>query len=315
MRARLLIPFAFLAVLASCSDGESGSQGGEMQSFDVAEQPLASRSPESSPSSPASPVEVALPQIAYVYSYTFRLPSDAVGQTQERHVELCERLGPARCRVIDLKRSAGSGDYVAGSLKLQVAAPVARAFGNQIVETATGAGAETVDRGIAAEDLSKQIVDTAARIRTKEVLVDRLTTLLETRSGNIAQAVEAERAINGAQEELEQARSWLAEMRGRVAMSTFEINYQSGAPLGGGFSDPLREAFAGIGALFGRSLALIITLIAAILPWALLLALLGWLYRLLASRLRRGHDDGSVDREAGDQDEADSSPPSGAVPG
>lgn len=286
MRTSFPIALLLVAALAACGspNREASSQSGTAMKLDLPEESPAA---EAAPAQQGgAPVEVALPQIAYTYSYTFRLKSDAVTNIQERHAKMCEALGPARCRVVDLKRSAGSGDYVTGSLKLQVAAPIAGRFGEELVASAAAAEGETIDRGIAAEDLSKQIIDTSARIKTKEILVERLTKLLETRSGNIAQAVEAERAINGAQEELEQGRAWLTEMRGRVAMSTFEIGYQSGAPLGGGFNDPVREAFAGVGEMTGRSLAIAITLVAAILPWALLLALILWLYR----RFRRRRD-------------------------
>ncbi|MGS1016816.1 DUF4349 domain-containing protein [Allosphingosinicella humi] len=295
MRTSLPVALLFVAALAACgrSNHEAVSQSGEAKLDIAAESPASEPAPAQQG---GAPVEVALPQIAYTYSYTFRLRSDAVTSIQERHAKMCEALGPARCRVVDLKRSAGSGDYVTGSLTLQVAAPIAGRFGEELVANAAAVEGETIDRGIAAEDLSKQIIDTSARIKTKEILVERLTKLLETRSGNIAQAVEAERAINGAQEELEQARAWLAEMRGRVAMSTFQIEYQSGAPLGGGFSDPIREAFAGVGEMTGRNVAIAITLVAAILPWALLLALTLGLYRRF--RKPREAEDDVADAEA-----------------
>ena len=298
MRTSFPVALLLIAALAACnnSNQEASSQSGTTMKFDVAEEPPAS---EATPAQTGgAPVEVALPQIAYTYNYTFRLRSDAVTNIQERHAKMCEALGPARCRVVDLKRSAGSGDYVTGSLTLQVAAPIAGRFGEELVASAAAAEGETIDRGIAAEDLSKQIIDTSARIKTKEILVERLAKLLETRSGNIAQAVEAERAINGAQEELEQARAWLAEMRGRVAMSTFQIGYQSGAPLGGGFSDPIRDAFAGVGEMTGRNVAIAITLVAAILPWALLLALALWLYRRFRKPREAEAEDDVADAEA-----------------
>lgn len=266
MTYRLFLTLAGALLLAGCGAQQEGAgTTSEQEFFDVAEAPAPG-------SGTARPTAAVLPQIAYTYGYRFRLASDAVSGIQEKHLDLCEKLGPARCRVVDLQRSASSGDYVSGSLKLAVAAPIARQFGQQLVSTATEAGGETLDRGITGEDLSKQIVDTDARIRIKEALVERLTVILQTRSGNIAQAVEAERAVNAAQEELEQARAWLAEMRTRVAMSMFEIDYESGAPLGGGFSEPVRDAFASVGQLFGRSLAFIILLVAFILPWLLVAA-------------------------------------------
>jgi hypothetical protein len=297
MRRQLFL--VALTLTAACSQGgEDSVANPELRSFDVAEEPPPATSAPGAGGGQAdagTAVQVAMPKIAYTYRYTFRLSSDAVASIQEKHLALCQSLGPARCRVVDMRRSASSGDYVEGTLKLQVAAPVAREFGERLVSAATKDGAETIDRSISGEDLSKQIVDTAARIRTKEALVERLTTLLDTRSGNIAQAVEAERAINSAQEELEQARAWLAEMRGRVSMSTFEIGYTSGAPLAGGVSDPLRDAFGGVGDLFGRSLALIITLIAALLPWALLGLLIWWAGGLVRRKMTRADADDADD--------------------
>jgi hypothetical protein len=278
IQARLLLPILAVAALWGCGEGQQTRTTSEaLKTFDVQEgQPPPAPGAPGGSSSSAAPVAVAVPRIAYTYSYTFRLGSEAVRGIQERHLDLCERLGPARCRVVKLERSASSGDYVTAGLTLQVAAPLARRFGQQLVASATETGAETTDRGIEAEDLTKQMVDTQARIRMRETLVRRLTTLLETRSGNIQQAVEAERAINNAQEELEAARGYLSEMQNRVAMSTFVIRYASGAPLGGGASDPLRGAIGEVGSLFGRSLAMMITLLGALLPWVLLGLLIWW---------------------------------------
>jgi len=266
-----------LALLCAC--GGTGDQGAQ-EAGAPASEPIALRKDADSKAPQAS-----IPQIAYTYRYTFRLPSSAVASTQDEHLKLCEQFGVARCRVANLERSASSGQYLSGSTTLLVAAPIARAFGDRAVAMAARAGADTVDRGIEGEDLSKQIVDTDARIRTKQALVDRLTILLQTRSGNMQQAVEAERAINAAQEELEQARSWLAEMRGRVAMSTITLRYESAAPLGGGFIEPIRASFAQMGNLFGQSLGLIIMVVAALLPWAILVGLVLLAVRALRRRL------------------------------
>lgn len=282
---RSTMAFAGFVLLAGCAEG---GQETATKTYDVAEEAAPQAASGAAPASNA----VALPQIAYSYRYRFRLATDAVPRAQDAHVRMCDQLGPARCRVVEMARSAADGDYVHGSLKLQVAAPIARAFGGRLVAAVAGEGGETVDRGITGEDLSKQIVDTAARIRIKEALVDRLTVLLQTRSGNIAQAVEAERAVNAAQEELEQARAWLTEMRGRVAMSNFEIGYASGAPLAGG---RIGSAFDEVGELFGTSVALIVRLVAALAPWALLAGLAWWAGRVIRRRRARPDQDSAAD--------------------
>ena len=285
----------FLPALAAC--GQATEQSAAPEAREAAQSPPRAGAPGT-----AAEIAVALPRIAYSYSYAFRLPAPAVTRVQDSHVALCDRLGPARCRIVDLRRGAGSGDFVQGSLKLQVAAPIARAFGARLIAAASGEGGETIDEAIEAEDLSKQMIDTEARIRTKQALADRLNVLLATRSGNIQQAVEAERAVNAAQEELEQARAWLVEMRGRVAMSTMDVRYQSGSPLSGGFSEPVRDAFAEVAALTGKSIGMIVVLLAAVLPWAALLLAGLWGVR----RYRRWRDTG---RRADEPTPADPGPP------
>lgn len=291
---RALIGIAAVLALAACGEADVATETAELRAMDVggeppppADAPAMSPKVEFEPSAGASgDIPVSLPRIAYTYGYTFRIPADEIGEVQERHVELCRGLGPARCRVVSLERDAASGNYATAATTLQVAAAIAPRFGDRLVAAAAEEGADTVAKSIAGEDLSRQMVDTEARIRTREALIRRLTELLETRSGNIQQAVEAERAINTAQEELDAARGWLAEMRTRVAMSTFAIRYESRAPLAGGVGDPIRDAFGEVGSIFAQSLAVLILLFGAILPWAAI-GLLVW-FGVRAWRRRRG---------------------------
>lgn len=243
-------------------------------SYDVVSEPPP---PEESPrvESGGNVITVAVPRIAYTYGYSFRLAAESVAAVQERHLALCRGLGPARCRVTSMRRG-GQREQAAAELNLQVAAGVADAFGRRLAFISAGAGGETIDRAITAEDLSRQMIDGEARIRTREILIRRLTALLETRSGNIQQAVEAERAINTAQEELEAARAWLGEMRTRVAMSAVEIDYLVAAPPVAGSESPIAEAFATVGAGATASLGAFILVVGIAFPW-LLLGLLVWL--------------------------------------
>ena len=243
------------------------------------EMSMAPAAPPPPPGAPAAPgatpraLATTVPRIAYSYGYAFRLPVSAVATVQERHVALCHSLGTARCRVVGLHRGTGEDGAAVASLELQVAASIAEPFGRRLVALAAGAGGEAAERTISAEDLSRQMVDSEARIRTREVLIRRLTSLLETRSGNIQQAVEAERAINTAQEELEAARAWLADMRARVAMSEVSIEYRATAGAAPEARGPLARSVANAGDLFVESVAALILIVGALLPWLTLLGL------------------------------------------
>jgi hypothetical protein len=224
-------------------------------------------------SAPAKPGEsqggaipVSLPKIAYVYEYGYRLSAARIPELQRRHADLCEKQGPTVCRILDMSQSGAEGDYASGSLKLAVAASRARRFGAELDKLADESDGEEVSSGITGEDLSKQIVDTQARLRARTLLRDRLMEILATRKGSVAELVEAERAVAQVNEEIDEATSWLAEMQGRVDFSRMEVSYTSGSPVGGGFMEPIRSAFGSIGTILGLLIATLIVALTVLIP-------------------------------------------------
>jgi hypothetical protein len=239
---------------------------------------------------PSGEIPVSLPQIAYVFTYGFRVAGPNIPILQQRHADLCENKGPNVCRIIAMDHSGTEGEYSAGTLQLAVASSDARAFGKQLATLAEGADGEQVAAAISGEDLSKRIVDTEARLRARTLLRDRLMDVLATRRGTVAELVEAERGVAQVNEEIDQARSWLSEMKGRVAFSRLDITYQSGQPSSGGFMEPVRGAIGSLGAIFGNLLAVLIVLGALTMP-----VLAGWLggralWQRLGLRLPRAAD-------------------------
>ena len=263
---------AALALTACGQQGEYTTTEERLTTVDVAEAPPPAEGVA------GEEIPVSIPQIAYVYEYGFRVAASDMAPLQERHVALCESMGPQQCRVLEMRSSGDEGDYAYGSLNLAVAADKARAFGAQLATTTSEAGGEQVSSAITGEDLSKQIVDTEARLRARTALRDRLMEVLETRRGTVAELVEAERGVAQVNEEIDQARSWLAEMRGRVDFSRVNVQYQSGAPSGGGFVEPIRRAFGSIGSVLGNVIAALIVLVTVAVPIGFLvwLGLIGW---------------------------------------
>ncbi|MEO0441035.1 MAG: DUF4349 domain-containing protein [Pseudomonadota bacterium] len=277
MRKLILVASAAALTLTACSDRSGES---------MAEYDLAASEPEAASEAgtdASGEIPVSVPQIAYSYQFGYRLPATEIPAVQQAHVALCEQRGLETCRVLNMSNSGGEGDYATGRLHLEVAAAQAAAFGEQLADALDNSGGSQISSSIAGEDLSKQIVDTEARLRSRVLLSQRLTELLATRKGTVAELVEAERAVTQVNEEIDRARSWLAEMRGRVAFSKIEISYQSGAPGSGGFSKPIREALGGIASALGNSVASLIMFTALLLPWLLVLALAIYLRRRFKS--------------------------------
>ncbi len=284
MRKLILVATAAALTLTACSD----RSGESMAEYDVATSESADAGGEYAEAAETSAdgsdrIPVSVPQIAYSYQFGYRLPASEIPTAQQAHVALCEQKGPEACRVINMSNSGGEGDYAIGRLHLEVAAAQAAKFGQQLADSIDKNGGSRISSSIAGEDLSKQIVDTEARLRSRVLLSQRLTELLATRKGTVAELVEAERAVTQVNEEIDRARSWLAEMRGRVAFSKIEISYQSGAPGSGGFSKPIREALGGIASALGNSVATLITFVALLLPWILGIGLAIYLRRRFKS--------------------------------
>jgi hypothetical protein len=211
-------------------------------------------------------IPTSLPQLAYEYDYRWKLEAAEIGSLQRRHALLCEQQGPATCQIIGMTKTGAEDSEVEGVLEMAVATRQARAFGALLEDEALDAGAEQVSAEISSEELSKQIVDTEARVRARSELRDRLTDVLRTRKGKVEELVEAERSLAQVNEEVDQAKSWLRDMGGRVAYSRVTVRYETGEGAGGNFLRPVKGALGSLGSIFGVIAALLILAGAVALP-------------------------------------------------
>ena len=226
-------------------------------------------------------------QIAYSYSYGYRVDADQIVELQQRHAALCERMGTRRCRVLSLSRAATDGDGY-GGLQLRVAANEARAFGTALDDATEGLDAEQVSFGLDGEDLTETIIDTEAHLGSRRVLRERLMEVLRTRQGSVADLVAAERAVAEVNEEIDAAASRLAELRNRVRMSAVSIEYGPNIAVSSlGFARPIGTALSSVGSTLGVTIAAIIYIAVALIPIVAFLLLLRWLWRRSGFRLRR----------------------------
>jgi len=245
----------------------------EPSAFNRGPPPTPPATPNRAPADIPSPGTIAttMPQVAYTFAYGFRVPADTIRPLQERHADMCETKGPQVCRIISMDSGEREGDYAYGNLSIAVASGQARQFGKALTAASGQMDGELTSSSIQGEDLSKRIVDTEARLRARTILRDRLMEVLRNRSGTVAELVEAERGVAQVNEEIDQARSWLAEMRGRVAYSTMTLEYEAGAPSQGGFVDPIRGALGSLATIFGNLIGFLLIAGAVVLPIGLLI--------------------------------------------
>lgn len=270
MRKLLFATAACALALEACSQADDQSTASEAISAAADSSGTAEMARSSIDDPPlTAPLPASMPKLAYVYGLAFDLPSDDIGKLMRRHADLCEQQGPSSCRIVGMDLSGdGERREASGKLQLAVAATHARAVSALLEKEADAIGAEQTSTTIGSEEVSKTIVDTEARIRAREDLRDRLTEVLRTRKGSVKELVEAERQVAAVNEEIDQARSWLAETEGRVAFSRMDVDYRANAAIGAGFTAPVAAAFGSLGSILGFVLAALLVLAAVLGPIA-----------------------------------------------
>lgn len=302
MRRTMMLGALTIALGLSACDGERDNSAAEYGSADVAMMEIAPGAPVSPPqamdaaatsadagASPGAPAPEVQPvsAIAYSYRYALDLPSDQVNPMRSRHEAACVEAGPRVCQILGSESQAYGDDQVSATLWLRATPAWLTTFRAGLEGQADDAGGRIASSQTDAEDLSRSLTDTEARLRALETLRDRLQQLLATRSGPLEQLLQTERELARVQGELDATRSALAVLRDRVAMSQLTITYQSEtrfasnsafSPVGNAFANSLRVFMATLGGL--------IYLVAGLLPLALILLPVGWLVRRWV-RIRR----------------------------
>lgn len=235
---------------------------------------------------PAERAPITLPQVAYSYAYSIAAPARAIREMVGKHETACLRAGPAVCQVIGSSVREAGADQIAGELTLRATPEWLTKFRGGLASEAEQAGGRVADSNVASEDLSRQIVDTEASIRAMTTLRDRLQQHLATRPGKLSELLDLERELAQVQGRLDATRSELAVMRGRVAMSELKLSYQSAGVLAPqGVFAPLAQASSGVLGILVATLAGMITALAWVAPWALVVGGGAMLWR--RRRMRR----------------------------
>jgi hypothetical protein len=227
--------------------------------------------------------------LAYRYSVSLQLPARNVRPAIEAHRAQCSAAGPNLCQVLGSSISAYGDDNISASLFIRAAPDWLEAFRGRLEADARTADGRVVASDVQSEDLTRVLVDTEARLRAKRTLRERLEGLLASQDGDIGDLLAVERELARVQSELDAAQSNLEIMRKRVDMSTLDLNYQSApAAISQSAFAPIGSAFNSFMEIFSRAVALIIKLVAALTPFALLGAPLVWLLGRWWRRRRAG---------------------------
>lgn len=309
---RFVAGLILAGALAACSQDMQSPSGGETPATEAhggvadmeiaqgraameeaAPAPAAPPAPMDAPaaSQPTQPSQASGPApvlyLAYSYAMGLEIPSERLSSVMDAHIQACTTAGPRLCQLIGSNKSGDPESFMQGYVSLRAEPTWLATFRNGIAAQVDAAGGRVQSSTTNTEDLTRAIVDTEARLRAQTALRDRLQELLRSRPGRLSDLLEVERELARVQGEIDAVQSNLAVMRTRVSMSELTINYQSAPrPVGSDTFEPLRDAFANFLGIVVAGFAAIITIIAGLIPFAIVIVPLVWL--ALRWRRRRG---------------------------
>jgi hypothetical protein len=222
---------------------------------------------------------IVAPSLAYEYGYSLELPADRARTQLTAHQSACEEAGPAVCQVIAAESYAVGAKEARGLLQMRVSADWLRQFRARLEADAGAAGGKVLSVTTRTEDLTRSMVDTEAAIRSQLILQARMERILAERTGDLDQAVELEQQIAQTRAGIDAMRSSLEVMRGRTAMQKLTIEY---TVAGAVTPPPVKADLPPVTALkqVGDNLlillALAITLVSYLSPFALVGGLIWW---------------------------------------
>jgi glycine cleavage system regulatory protein len=298
MRNWMLAAVAVLA-LSACEDGSEydGGNNGFFSAEDsivvtgsrvdraelVAEAPLqdidAEAGTEAGIADPGNGEQIA-PEtyLAYRYAYGLRAPAEAVRPLVQQHQQACEAAGPSLCQIVNSNVTEAGSDRVSARLVIRAEPGWLTTFREGLEADAENAGGEVTSSSQSAEDLTRPILDTQARLDAQIQLRERLTGLLDRQGANIEELIRVERELARVNGDIESATAQLRAMRARVSMSIADLTYQSEIrPISQSTVNPVAEAFRDFAGIVLGGLAVMVRLIAGILPWLILIIPAVWL--------------------------------------
>jgi hypothetical protein len=247
----------------------------------------AASAPTSSTTTPPPSAAVQTASIAYVYRYGLELPVDRATVLMSQHEQACVAAGPAVCQVIGSESSRYGRDQLTAQLEIRATPAFLTGFRGRLAGDAEAAGGRVAMAATDSEDLTRELVDTEARVRALTTLRDRLQQLLASRSGPLEQLLATERELARVQGELDASQSMLEVMRTRVATSRLIITYRAQGQLAPDSAfRPVSEALDSALTVFMSMVGALILFLAGALPLLIVVVPLAWLGLRWRRRLR-----------------------------
>lgn len=278
-----------LATTASCSQGgpqRSDAEGGQSSpqqaqptmTRDVATESAVAPAPGAQAGRAAGGPSIsptAAPGVAFNYRYAFALGAPRVAELQEKHAQMCEQLGAAKCRITGVHYQVLGPEDIEARLELKLDPASARLFGRQATDAVREAGGMATETEISGVDVGTNIRQTGRTIEQLNADLQRIQTRLAARDILPEERERLEDEAQRVRDQIASLRENREAQQETLATTPMVFRYGSGS-LVPGYQPPtsIGEALSRAGNNFADGAKVLLVAIITAGPWLLTLLLL-----------------------------------------
>lgn len=227
--------------------------------------------------------------LAYEHTVAIELDGQLLPKRLREIESACASGKPVECTVLEV-RLQGQGDVSSGFIRMRIAPQ-----GVDSTVEAASQGGKLTSRSTRAEDLAEPIADTQRRLALMTTHRDRLAEIMKSKDLKVEQLITVSKELATVQTNIDALSTEQAQLRRRVDTDLLTIDL---SPPAGSYQTqltPIRDALSMFGNNFREAVASVISFIAVVVPWLVILlpglfllrAFWSWISRTLARRLQR----------------------------
>jgi Domain of unknown function (DUF4349) len=219
--------------------------------------------------------------IAVSHKLLIETSEEALPKAWEAAAGLCRSL---RCEILSSSISNRTEDSApSASLALRVAPEDLQKLLDQL-----GKAGAVVEHATESEDKTGTVIDVEARLKNMTELRNRLRAMLASRAGSLKDVVEVERELARVQADLDSLAARRKALANETEKVSLRVEFRAPRSISGPrFSSPIARAWRGAASVLAESIAALITVAVAVVPWLLVGVPLLWACVKLWRRLRR----------------------------
>jgi hypothetical protein len=275
------VAIALVISLSACDRHYAASADGQ-----GAAQMLARSEPTSVAAfAPAAPPPTAQDTLAYEHSVSIEIAKELIASRSDEIQKTCRSDTSMACALLDVSTNSDER-FPSATLRMRLAPN-----GVDSLIAVAARDAKVTMRNTHAEDLAEPVADTERQLALLTTHRARLDELMKSRTLTVDQLITVSRELATVQTQIEQFSSTRANLRRRIDTDLLTINITAPAHDISAAQSPVSDAIRSFGIEMKQAFAQVITFIAVLLPWLLVLIpglfALRWLWRRAGRSLRR----------------------------